>query len=189
MEDPEYIVLAALDTPSRHTGIYISGGVMAAPTVGAIMEELLPYLGVKQNFTQEDAAGRTVIVEDYSGLTAKEAEKRLKESGLGAKLLGSSDTVTAQIPAVGQSVPGGSEVILYFGQQPENELTTVPNFIGMNRQQASDAADKAGIYILVAGNSSVDRNVVVTEQSEPHNAQVPAGTTVRLTFTDTKAAD
>jgi stage V sporulation protein D (sporulation-specific penicillin-binding protein) len=189
MEDPEYIVLAALDTPSRQTGIYISGGVMAGPTVGAIMEELLPYLGVKQNFTQEDAAGRTVIVEDYSGLTAKEAEKLLKASGLGAKLLGSSDTVTAQIPAAGQSVPGGSEVILYFGQPPENELATVPNFIGMNRQQASDAADKAGIYILVAGNSSVDLNVVVTEQSEPYNAQIPAGTTVRLTFTDTKAAD
>ena len=35
MDDPEYIVLVALDTPSRETGIYISGGVMAAPTVGA----------------------------------------------------------------------------------------------------------------------------------------------------------
>ena len=44
MDDPEYIVLAALDTPSRATGIYISGGVMAAPTVG----DILPYLGVKK---------------------------------------------------------------------------------------------------------------------------------------------
>ena len=34
MDDPEYIVLVTLDTPSRETGIYISGGVMAAPTVG-----------------------------------------------------------------------------------------------------------------------------------------------------------
>ena len=46
MEDPEYIVLAALDTPSRETGIYISGGVMAAPTVGAVMADILPYLGL-----------------------------------------------------------------------------------------------------------------------------------------------
>ena len=44
MEDPEYIVLVALDTPSRATGIYISGGVMAAPTVGAVMADILPYL-------------------------------------------------------------------------------------------------------------------------------------------------
>ena len=46
MEDPEYIVLVALDTPSRETGIYISGGVMAAPTVGAVLSDILPYLGV-----------------------------------------------------------------------------------------------------------------------------------------------
>lgn len=48
MDNPEYIVLAALDTPSRATGIYISGGVMAAPTVGAILADILPYLGVKK---------------------------------------------------------------------------------------------------------------------------------------------
>ena len=46
MNDPEYIVLVALDTPSRETGIYISGGVMAAPTVGAVLSDILPYLGV-----------------------------------------------------------------------------------------------------------------------------------------------
>lgn len=48
MDDPEYIVLVALDTPSRTTGIYISGGVMAAPTVGAVMADILPYLGVEK---------------------------------------------------------------------------------------------------------------------------------------------
>ena len=31
MDDPQYIVLVALDTPSAETGYYISGGVMAAP--------------------------------------------------------------------------------------------------------------------------------------------------------------
>lgn len=49
MNDPEYIVLCALDTPSRKTGIYISGGVMAAPTVGAVMADILPYLGVEKD--------------------------------------------------------------------------------------------------------------------------------------------
>ncbi len=48
MDDPAYIVLVALDTPSRSTGIYISGGVMAAPTVGAVMADILPYLGVEK---------------------------------------------------------------------------------------------------------------------------------------------
>ena len=53
MDDPRYIVLVALDTPSRSTGIYISGGVMAAPTVGAVMADILPYLGVEQKVPQE----------------------------------------------------------------------------------------------------------------------------------------
>ena len=55
MDDPEYIVLVALDTPSRETGIYISGGVMAAPTVGAVMADILPYLEVKQ-LTEENSS-------------------------------------------------------------------------------------------------------------------------------------
>jgi len=51
MDDPQYIVLVALDTPSRATGIYISGGVMAAPTVGAVLGDILPYLGVPKTET------------------------------------------------------------------------------------------------------------------------------------------
>jgi stage V sporulation protein D (sporulation-specific penicillin-binding protein) len=49
MDDPEYIILVALDTPSRETGLYISGGQMAAPTAGAVMADILPYLGVAKN--------------------------------------------------------------------------------------------------------------------------------------------
>ena len=69
MEKPEYIVLVALDTPSRSTGLYISGGVMAAPTVGAVMADILPYLGVERSYGPDDAAGKTVVLNDFSGLT------------------------------------------------------------------------------------------------------------------------
>jgi stage V sporulation protein D (sporulation-specific penicillin-binding protein) len=49
MENPQYIVLVALDTPSRTTGMYISGGVMAAPTAGAVLSDILPYLGITRD--------------------------------------------------------------------------------------------------------------------------------------------
>ena len=189
MDDPEYIVLVALDTPSRQTGIYISGGVMAAPTVGAVMEDILPYLGVQHNYTEEDAAGRTVVLEDFTGLTQKEAQQKLKELGLTALLRGTEETVTGQIPAAGSAVPGDSQVILYFGDAVTPEDVTVPDFKGMNRSQASEAAGNAGLYILVAGNSDVDPRVVVTAQSEAKGTIVPYGTTVRLEFADTAAAD
>ena len=189
MEDPEYIVLVALDTPSRETGIYISGGVMAAPTVGAVMADILPYLGVEQHFSQEDPAGRTVILEDLTGLTEQEACTIIKNQGLTCVTIGTGETVTAQIPAAGQGMPGNGQVILYLGEVPRERLVAVPDFSGMNRQQASDAAGELGLYILVTGNPEVSPRVVVTAQSEPKETMVPVGTTITLTFTDTTAAD
>ena len=189
MEDPEYIVLVALDTPSRSTGIYISGGVMAAPTVGAVMADILPYLGVAQNGAELDQTGKIIVMEDLSGLTDKESDNILKGKGLTAVKQGSGDTVTGQIPAAGQSVPAGSQVILYFGEDPPNTLVTVPDFTGMNRQQANDAAGKMGLYILSAGNLDLSPKVTAAMQDISAGTQVPLGTTIQVTFTDTKAAD
>ena len=189
MEDPEYIVLAALDTPSRETGIYISGGVMAAPTVGAVMADILPYLGVQRSFSPEELAGQEIEVEDYSDLTAEAAERKLKESGLKADFLGTGKTVTGQIPEPGQKIPGGSEVLLYLGQVPQERFAAVPDFTGMNRLQAAEAAGKLGIYLLVTGNGEVSPQVTVTGQSIPKETQVPVGTTITLEFTDTTARD
>ena len=115
MENPEYIVLVALDTPSRETGIYISGGVMAAPTVGAVMADILPYLGVAPSHGAE-----TVTLEDLTGLTAAEAEKLLQTQNLTARFSGGGNTVTGQIPAPGQTVPAGSQILIYLGEQVEN---------------------------------------------------------------------
>ena len=189
MDDPQYIVLVALDTPSRQTGIYISGGVMAAPTVGAVMADILPYLGVEQHYADGDPAGKTVIMEDLSGLTDKESNNILKGQGLTALKQGSGDTVTGQIPAPGQSVPGGSQVILYFGEAAPENTVTVPDFAGMNRQQATDAAGKLGLYIQPCGNLTVSPQVKATIQDIPPGTQVALGTTIKLTFTDTQAAD
>ena len=188
MEDPEYIVLAALDTPSRSTGIYISGGVMAAPTVGAILGDILPYLGVEKTVLPEDAA-REVVIEDYSGLTPKEVEKALKALGLSALFSGTAETVTAQIPASGSTVPGGSQLLLYLGEEAPEEQVAVPDFSGMNRQQAADAADKAGVYVRCIGNPDAEIHVVVTSQDRPAGSAVPRGTTVTLQFADIGARD
>ena len=189
MDDPRYIVLVALDTPSRQTGIYISGGVMAAPTVGAVMADILPYLGVKQSFSEDDIAGKTVIVEDFSGMTGKDAEKLLKNQNLCAKMIGTGETVTGQIPSAGDQVPGGSQVLLYLGEKTDDRTVKVPDFAGMNRQQASDAAGALGLYILVSGNQDTAANIIVTAQSVPPETEVTTGTTIRLEFTDTTAKD
>ena len=117
MDDPQYIVLVALDTPSRQTGIYISGGVMAAPTVGAVMADILPYLGVRQS---DSAQAQWVMLEDVTGLSASEAQRKLKAAGLDAIVEGFGSKVVTQIPLSGQNVPIGSQVLLYLGENSEN---------------------------------------------------------------------
>ncbi len=189
MNDPEYIVLVALDTPSRSTGIYISGGVMAAPTVGNVMSDILPYLGVERSYDEGDAAGKALIMPELMGLTAEQAQDKIKRLGLSIKIVGSGDTVTGQIPAAGQTVPGDSEVLVYFGETAQIQTVKVPSFAGMNRQQAADAAGKLGLYILVAGNPSTDPKVTVTGQSIAAGTEVKQGTTIRLEFTDTNIRD
>ena len=189
MEDPEYIVLVALDTPSRQTGIYISGGVMAAPTVGAVMADILPYLGVERSFSEEEIPGQTVILEDLTGFSQKDAEKYLKSVNLSAKIIGDGETVTDQLPSPGEQVPGASQVLLYLGEEAERTAVEVPDFVGMNRAQASDAAGKLGLYILVTGNTELSPNVTVTAQDIPAGTTVDRGSTITLEFTDLSSRD
>ena len=188
MEDPRYIILVALDTPSRETGIYISGGVMAAPTVGAVMADILPYLGVQRNYTQEDAAGQVIVLEDFSGMTPEQAQEELAGLGLQAEFSGEGQQVTGQIPAAGQSVPGNGQVLLYLGQM-QMQMVTVPDFVGLDRQCAEAAAEELGLNILITGNSSYEETVQVVRQSVPPGTQTEAGTTVQLELIDIQAQD
>ena len=189
MEDPSYLVLVALDTPSRSTGIYISGGVMAAPPVGSVMSDILPYLEVERNYTEEDAAGREMVLQDWTGETRKNAENALKALGLTARVIGDGETVTGQIPAAGETVSGDSQVLLYCGETPEAEDVTVPYFLGMDRMKAAQAAQDAGVNLLILGNTDISPEVTAAEQSVPPGTKVPRGTTIRVQFLNTKAAD
>ena len=116
MDDPQYIVLVALDTPSRSTGIYISGGVMAAPTVGGVLGDILPYLGVSRS---EEI--KTVTIPNVTGQPVEEAKRLLQEQGLEGVCTGDGAFVTGQLPGGGQTAPEGSQVLLYC-EIPKIEL-------------------------------------------------------------------
>jgi beta-lactam-binding protein with PASTA domain len=100
---------------------------------------------------------------------------------------GAAETVTAQIPQPGQSVPGDSEILLYFGDEPLSRTVTVPDFTDMTRQQASDAAGVLGLYIQVTGNTEITPSVKVVTQSVPKDTKVSAGTTIELLFADSQS--
>ena len=153
------------------------------------MADILPYLGVERKFTEEEIAGQTVILEDYTGKTPEETDKLLKKSNISGKYIGSGATVLSQLPEPGTAVPGGSQILLYLEGDGAETKVEVPDFTGMTRQQASDTAGRLGLYILVNGNSEVTPEVVVTAQSHPAKETVPIGTTITLEFTDTTARD
>ena len=189
IDDPQYVVLAALDTPSRETGIYISGGVMAAPTVGNILSDILPYLGVEPDYTDADIGRINVTVPNVLTLTEAEAAKALKEKSLTYRVVGEGETVTDMIPTPNSEVPGTSEIVLYMGEAKPTDHVTVPDFYGMNMAQANEAAVNNGLYLLARGTDYNGATVNVTWQNIDPGTEVVRGTTVMVEFTDHSAQD
>ncbi len=184
MDDPRYIILVALDTPSTDTGIYISGGVMAAPTVGAVMADILPYLEVTR-------AQEAVItqVPDLTGLTAGEAERTLEAAGLTGVSVGEGESVTGQLPAAGTAMEAGSQTILYLGEPVPADSVSVPDFTGLTPEQAADRAAELGLTLQFAGNPDLQSKRSVLTQDILADTAVEPGTTVTITLTDPEVRD
>lgn len=189
MDNPRYIILVALDTPSRETGIYISGGVMAAPTVGAVMKDILPYLEVSRVYDLDDPAAQSVEVPELSGLPLSEAEHLAEQLPLSVRTVGEGETVTGQIPLAGEAVPGGTEIFLYLSEPPSDKIVTVPDFTGMSVAQASQAAADAGLYLLPSGNPDLSIPRVAASQSPAAGTETERGSAVQIQFTDPHARD
>ncbi len=189
MEDPQYVVLVVLDTPSTATGLYISGGIMAAPTVGAVLGDILPYLGVEPNYTDEELELVTVSVPDVVGMTEAEAAAALSEEKFTYRTVGSGATVVDQVPAAGAMIPGKSEVVLYFGEEAPDEQVEVPDFSGMTLVYAQQYAESQGLYLLVTGTNQDRADVTATYQDIEAGTEVPLGTTITVEFTNHSAQD
>ena len=189
IDDPKYVVLVVLDTPSRETGLYISGGIMAAPTVRDVFTDILPYLGVEPNYDDGDISAVNVSVPGLVGMSISEAEAALKERSLTCRVVGEGSVVTGQIPALGAEVPGNSEIIVYMDSPVPTDLVTVPDFRNMTVAQANAAAVNAGIYIQARGTDTNIGYITVTYQNIEGGTQVKRGTTVNVEFTDNSVRD
>jgi len=189
INDPKYVVLVALDTPSPSTGYYISGGIMAAPTVRDVFTDILPYLGVEPDYSGVDVSSINVVVPNVIGLAEAGAASALKEKSLTYTAVGDGDKVTAQIPAAGAEIPGNSKIVLYKGAEAPTDKVTVPDFKGMSVTEANNAAVNAGLYLQSKGSDKTSGTVSVTYQDIPADTTVDRGTTVTVEFTDHSAQD
>ena len=182
-DDPQYIMLLTMDTPSRNTGTAVYGGTMVAPTASQIMGEILPALGIEPDYSAEELSGADAAVPYVEGKTAEEAKAALKSAGFTYRTVGSGETVTDQTPAGGAIVPNNASVVLYLGAEKSDTPSTVPDVTGNTPTEANKALTNAGLIMKVAGATSASGgSVTAISQSAEAGSQLPAGSVVTVRF-------
>ena len=189
-DDPQIMMLITMDTPSRSTGTYVSGGNMVAPYSSAIMAEILPYLGIEPSYSAEELMGVDTTVPNVIGMSVEEAKDRLKERGFACKVEGDGETITDQTPVGGAIIPGKSTVVLYAGAEKPDKMCTVPSLVGRTAAEANTAATNAGLLLRFTGTTSSESNtVLVFSQELEAGTEVPAGTVITVRLGDTTVRD
>ena len=197
IDNPKYVVLVALDTPAysenseKYTvhGMYISGGLMAAPTVRDIFLDILPYLGVEPDYGSEDIRGVNFTVPDVIGMDETEAGELLAEKTITYRVVGTGSVVTDQLPVAGSQVPGNSQIILYMGAEKQATRVEVPDFIGCSVADVNYLASNAGLYVQAKGTDRTDVYVLAAYQDIDPGTEVDRGTTITVEFSSTGASD
>ena len=180
-DDPQIAILAFLDTPSNRSGVYISGGQMAAPVVGGMMADILPYLGVEPELKDEEG-GRDALVPRLTELGPDEAAKALGEAGLSFRVIGEGGRVTAQLPSPGSLVASGSQVILYLNAEPSPEEETLPSLSGLSYREARDLLNEYGLFIQTRSPVSDPLRQRVSTQNIPGGTRLGHGSIVEVTL-------
>ena len=191
-DDPQVIILLAYNSPKPAApganttagGWYISGGNMAAPMAGELLEDILGYLGAERTYT----ASSDVLVPNLVGLDLPSATSSLEKLGLSLRTVGDGAAVTGQIPAAGASIPGGSQVVLYMGEEVPTGQVTVPDVTGLTYEQAEQRLAEYGLYMRATGTSEYGSGVVAYEQDVDSGTSVDRGSTIEVRFSDSSAS-
>ncbi|MPM66131.1 hypothetical protein SDC9_113038 [bioreactor metagenome] len=145
---------------------------------------------MEKQYTQEELSGADTLVPKVTGVSAAEAQKLLKESGLAWRVVGNGDTVTDQIPVEGASIPKNSQVVLYLGAEKPTELITVPDLTGRSPEQVKNILQESGLYLRASGVVDYySASTVATSQSIESGAQVEPGTVIEVRFVDSQVRD
>lgn len=179
-DNPQVAMLVYYDNPQG--GNYY-GAMVAAPTFKSAMQEILPYLGVEKQYTDEELEEVDIKTPNVMGKDLQTAISDIINNGLNYVVNGSGSTVVAQIPKTTQSIPRGGKVILYTDQASYDAAAkvAVPNFVNMTMAQVNELGMSSNLNISISG-SSLSGDVVSVKQSIPEGTQVEPGTVVTVTF-------
>ena len=185
-DDPQIAILVLLDTPTNEPGIYISGGQMGAPTVGKMMADILPYMGIEPQYSESEKMNMDRSVPKIVGMTVAEAQSALAAEGFGGRIVGSGGIVTAQLPNANAIIANGSQVIIYAGEEPSEELEKMPDMVGYSYAIARQHLEYYGLFIRSSGGAVADSDkLVISMQAIPSGTEVEHGTVMEVTLIDT----
>lgn len=177
-DDPQVAILVMVDEPQKLK----SGGGVGAPTARKILEEILPYLGVEPNYTEEELASLDRSTPNVVGSTTAEAASALKSASLNYQIVGNGKTVVSQVPAAGITIPRNGTVYLYTDDS-DVRTATVPDLEGRTLAQVKQDAKNAGINVVVTGIRTNGGVATATTQSVTPGTKVPKGTVITVDFT------
>jgi stage V sporulation protein D (sporulation-specific penicillin-binding protein) len=180
MEDPQYAVLVMLDEPVLDTAVY--GSTIAAPIVGAIINEMVQYLGIEPQYTEEQLAEKEVEVPDVLGMKPHDAQAELTEVGLQTRIVGLGGAVIRQIPLGWNKMPKGGTVILYTDEEELKTDIIVPDVVGLSAQEANTILIEAGLNVELRGVTQDGAITVVSEQWPLAGKEATTGEIVIITL-------
>lgn len=173
-ENPEIVLLVTLYAPNGVKGHH--GSDVAAPVAAQILTEVLPYLQVPSDGSN-DASNKTISLPNVTNKTIGEAKKILERAGLVCSTSGnSSDIVKDQYPVKGSSLLKNSIVKLYTETEDTRISTQVPNLIGKNLSQVKALLKEKNLNVSITGSGTV------VSQDPIENTSVQEGTIVKVTL-------
>ena len=186
--DPKICILALLDNPDAACGTAVSGGAMGAPTVGNMMADILPYLGVEAEYTERDLETMDRGVPNLVSLSVDAAERMLSEQNLDYRVIGQGGTVTMQLPAPNSTVAAKSQILLFADGEMSDELEEVPDLTGL---EYDIARQRLGFYALFINTESSyisdPKRAIVTKQSIEPGTEVEHGTVITVSISNDDA--
>lgn len=181
-DDPQVAVIIVCDQPMTQQ---IYGAYVAAPYVAAVMEEILPYIGVERQWTDEERANMNTTVRNYVDEPISTAISSLKNLGIKYNIVGDGDTVTYQAPEGGSAFNKTSgTVTLYCGDAVPNKYVTVPDLSGLTASAANQRIVNKGLNPVITGatNNISEATAIVVSQYPPADSSVLYGSTVTVTM-------
>ncbi len=185
-ENPKISTLILVDEPTEGV-LYAS--TIAAPYVGNLLEEILPYYGVEAEYSEEDLNKQTITAPFLIQSGVQGATEFAQNMGFKVKVIGNGEKVKAQSPAPGSQLERGSATIyLYTTDEAVNEIKTVkvPDLVSekTTAYAANGTLLNLGLNIKITGtkNYMTGKGAYVVAQDIAPGTEVPIGTVINVTF-------